>query len=58
MKNLGTFPKSNYSQAAYITERTRFVYGCFCIVFIGFVSILAALAAEETERRVNIERAV
>jgi len=58
MRDLGTFPRQDPSTAAYITERTRFVFGCICIVFIGFVSILAALKAEDVERRNHIERAV
>jgi len=58
MKNLGTFPRQDPSTAAYITERTRFVFGCICIVFIGYVSILAAVAAEDVERRNHIERNV
>jgi len=58
MRDLGTFSRQDSSTAAYITERTRFVFGCICIVFIGFVSILAALKAEDTERRAFIERTV
>jgi len=56
MTNLS--PRPDPSTAAYVTEQTRFILGCMCILFIGFVSILAALKAEDTERRANIERNV
>jgi len=43
---------------AIVTETTRFILGCACILFIGFVSILAAIKAEDVERRAFIERTV
>lgn len=51
-------PRPDPSTAAYVTEQTRFILGCFCIALIGILSVCAAYQAEQVERRAHIERNV